>query len=138
MLPDSPELHAIREDPMIRRALGLVVCFAAVAGLAGCGSDTGANSALRPPALAAPPPPPPPPAQAAAPAPPVHATPHLMPGQHPRIAQIQTALNANGAQLQVDGREGAKTRTALRTFQRQHKLKVTGQPDSATAKALGV
>ena len=122
---------------MIRRALGLVVCFAAVAGLAGCGSDTGANSALPPPALAAPPPPPPPPAQTA-PAAPVHAPPRVMPGQHPRIAQIQTALNANGAHLQVDGREGAKTRTALRTFQRQHKLKVTGQPDSATVKALGV
>ena len=33
---------------------------------------------------------------------------------------------------------GPETVAALKTFQKQHKLKVTGQLDPATAKALGV
>jgi peptidoglycan hydrolase-like protein with peptidoglycan-binding domain len=114
------------------RTLGLAAGFVAVVGLAGCGSDKQATSAPPPAATV------PPPAPMPAPAPPVQSTPRLMPGQHPRIAQIQMALNSNGAQLQVDGRDGPKTKAALRAFQRQHNLKITGRPDDATAKALGV
>jgi peptidoglycan hydrolase-like protein with peptidoglycan-binding domain len=54
------------------------------------------------------------------------------------IQSVQTALNANGAQLTVDGRSGPKTVAALRAYQTQHKLKVTGRPDRATVQALGI
>jgi peptidoglycan hydrolase-like protein with peptidoglycan-binding domain len=37
----------------------------------------------------------------------------------------------------VDGRMGAATRAALKSYQSAHKLKPTGQPDNATMKALG-
>jgi peptidoglycan hydrolase-like protein with peptidoglycan-binding domain len=62
---------------------------------------------------------------------------NLTPAQQ-RVAQLQMALNANGAQLQVDGRMGAQTRAALKTYQSAHKMKPTGQPDAATRKALGL
>jgi peptidoglycan hydrolase-like protein with peptidoglycan-binding domain len=61
---------------------------------------------------------------------------NLTPAQQ-RIAKIQMGLNANGAQLDVDGKMGAKTRAALKAYQSAHKLKPTGQPDAATYKALG-
>jgi peptidoglycan hydrolase-like protein with peptidoglycan-binding domain len=54
------------------------------------------------------------------------------------VATVQTALNNNGAQLNVDGHMGPKTAAALKAFQKQHKLKVTGKADGATLKALGV
>jgi peptidoglycan hydrolase-like protein with peptidoglycan-binding domain len=54
-----------------------------------------------------------------------------------RVAKVQTALNANGAQLEVDGKMGAKTRDALKAYQSAHQLKPTGHPDAATMKALG-
>ena len=54
------------------------------------------------------------------------------------VAAVQTALNSNGAQLDVDGHMGPKTVAALKAFQKQHHLKVTGKLDRATAKALGV
>jgi peptidoglycan hydrolase-like protein with peptidoglycan-binding domain len=54
-----------------------------------------------------------------------------------RVARIQMALNANGAQLQVDGKMGSATHAALKSYQSAHNLKPTGQPDSATMKALG-
>jgi len=53
------------------------------------------------------------------------------------IVKVQTALNSNGAQLDVDGRMGPKTVAALKSYQQEHNLKVTGRPDSATLKALG-
>lgn len=62
---------------------------------------------------------------------------NLTPAQQ-RIAKVQTALNANGAQLTVDGRWGGKTSAALRAYQHEHSLKPTGKMDAATAKALGV
>jgi len=52
------------------------------------------------------------------------------------IANVQTALNSKGAKLTVDGRMGPKTAAALRLFQSQHNLKLTGRPDQATLKAL--
>ena len=103
-------------------------CLAATS-LAGCSSNQ-----------PAPPPPPPAPAPVAAPAPPPPppAMPaNLTPAQQ-RIAKVQTALNANGAQLTVDGKWGGKTSAALKAYQHQHNLKPTGKMDSATAKALGV
>jgi peptidoglycan hydrolase-like protein with peptidoglycan-binding domain len=113
------------------RTLALTASLLAVAGLVGC-SSSDEKTAPPPPApapapVAAPaaPPPPPPPAK------PMHAQPS-------RAAKVQTALNANGAQLSVDGRMGPKTVAAVKAFQQQHKLKATGKVDSATAKALGV
>jgi peptidoglycan hydrolase-like protein with peptidoglycan-binding domain len=52
------------------------------------------------------------------------------------IANVQTALNSKGARLSVDGRLGPKTAAALRQFQSQHNLKLTGRPDQATLKVL--
>jgi peptidoglycan hydrolase-like protein with peptidoglycan-binding domain len=63
--------------------------------------------------------------------------PNLTPAQQ-RVAKVQIALNANGAQLDVDGKWGAKTSAALKSYQSAHKLKATGKMDSATAKSLGV
>jgi peptidoglycan hydrolase-like protein with peptidoglycan-binding domain len=57
---------------------------------------------------------------------------------HQLIESVQTALNANGAKLTVDGRSGSKTTAALRAYQQQHQLKVTGRPDRATLQALGI
>jgi peptidoglycan hydrolase-like protein with peptidoglycan-binding domain len=114
---------------MIKRTLGLVVCFSAAVGIAGCASNP-------------PPPPPPAPAPMAAPAPPPAPPPpvmpaHLSPSQQ-HTAKVQIALNANGAQLQVDGKWGPATRAALKTYQSAHQLKPTGLVDEETAKALGL
>ena len=111
---------------MINRTLGLAVCFAAAVGIAGCASNPPPPPAPAPAPMAAPAPPPPP----AMPS-------NLSPAQQ-RVAQIQMALNANGAQLTVDGRAGPATRSALKSYQSAHKLRPTGQPDAATRKALGV
>jgi peptidoglycan hydrolase-like protein with peptidoglycan-binding domain len=61
-----------------------------------------------------------------------------MSAQQSRVAKVQTALNATGAQLDVDGRMGSKTVAAVKSFQQHHNLKATGKVDAATAKALGV
>jgi peptidoglycan hydrolase-like protein with peptidoglycan-binding domain len=58
--------------------------------------------------------------------------------QQQRVMALQTALNANGAQLTVDGKMGGKTVAALKTYQKAQNLKVTGKPDPATIKALGL
>lgn len=113
---------------MFNRTFGLVTCFAVAVGLAACASDQSP-----PPPAPAPAPPPP-----AAAAPPPPAIPPGLTRQQQRVAQIQSALNANGAQLQVDGRMGSKTVAALKAYQQQHNLKPTGKADAATLKALGV
>ena len=114
---------------MNARTLAFAVCCLTAAGLAaGCSH----NPPPPPPApvpVAAPAPPPPPPAPAM-PA-------NLTPAQQ-RIAKIQMALNANGAQLDVDGKLGPATRDALKTYQSAHNLKPTGRSDAATLKALGI
>jgi peptidoglycan hydrolase-like protein with peptidoglycan-binding domain len=61
---------------------------------------------------------------------------NLTPAQQ-RVAKVQTALNANGAQLDVDGKMGPATVAALKAYQQQHNLKATGKVDAATMKALG-
>jgi peptidoglycan hydrolase-like protein with peptidoglycan-binding domain len=110
---------------MNARTLAFAVCCLAAAGLAGCAHNE--------------PPPPPPPAPVATPAPPPP-PPAIPPGLTPaqqHVAQLQTQLNAAGAQLTVDGKMGPQTRAALKAFQQQHNLKVTGRPDAPTMKALG-
>lgn len=114
---------------MIKRTFGLVVCLTVAAGLAGCASNTAPPPAAPPVAAAAPAPAAPPPAQPMPPG--------LNPAQQ-HVAKIQMALDANGAQLQVDGRMGPKTAAALKAYQGSHNLKATGKADSATLKALGV
>ncbi len=52
------------------------------------------------------------------------------------VKQVQEALNRTGAKLTVDGVLGHKTRLALKSFQKAHKLKATGRLDKATRKAL--
>jgi hypothetical protein len=71
---------------------------------------------------------------------PVHRHPGA-PGQHApmraqRVERLQTALNASGATVTVDGKMGPKTRAALADFQKAHGLKVTGRPDKETIDAL--
>ena len=46
--------------------------------------------------------------------------PHDLTAAQQRVAKVQTALNANGAQLDVDGKMGAKTRDALKAYQSAH------------------
>jgi peptidoglycan hydrolase-like protein with peptidoglycan-binding domain len=108
------------------RALALAICSLTAASLAACSSQN-----------AAPPPAPVPVASPAPAPPPAPAMPaNLTPAQQ-RVAKLQMALNANGAQLDVDGRMGAKTRDALKAYQSAHNLKPTGHPDAATIKSLG-
>jgi peptidoglycan DL-endopeptidase CwlO len=57
---------------------------------------------------------------------------------HKRIVGVQQALNGNGAKLAVDGKWGPKTEAALKQFQEQHGLKVTGHLDLATRTQLKV
>ena len=109
------------------RTLAFAVSCLTAAGLAGCSDQT------------PPPAPPPTPAAAPEPAPPPQAAmpAGLTPAQQ-RVAKAQTALNSNGAQLDVDGKMGPKTVAALKSYQSAHNLKATGRVDSATAKALGI
>jgi peptidoglycan hydrolase-like protein with peptidoglycan-binding domain len=113
---------------MNTRKIAFVVCGLAVAGLSACADQNQA-------------PPPPAPAPVAAPAPPPPPAPmmpaNLTPGQQ-RVAKAQMALNANGAQLTVDGKWGAKTSAAVKDYQKSHNLKASGKIDAATAKSLGV
>jgi peptidoglycan hydrolase-like protein with peptidoglycan-binding domain len=114
---------------MMKSLFGLIAAAAVATSLAGC-TPSAPEAAATPPAppapAAAPQPPPPPPPMAQA----------VSPRQH--IEDVQTALNANGAHLVVDGRMGPKTRAALRGYQHRHHLRVTGRIDSETLSALGV
>jgi peptidoglycan hydrolase-like protein with peptidoglycan-binding domain len=62
---------------------------------------------------------------------------NLTPKQQ-QVAKVQMALNANGAQLTVDGKWGPASSAALKSYQAAHSLKPTGKMDAATAKALGM
>jgi peptidoglycan hydrolase-like protein with peptidoglycan-binding domain len=53
-----------------------------------------------------------------------------------RIKKMQTALNAHGASVTVDGKMGPKTKSALMAFQKANNLKMTGMMDKETAAAL--
>ena len=54
------------------------------------------------------------------------------------VRALQQALNAQGITAPVDGVLGDDTRAAIRTYQSQHHLPVTGEPDAATLGKLGV
>jgi hypothetical protein len=54
------------------------------------------------------------------------------------VKEVQRALVHAGARIPVDGLCGIKTINALRAYQKAHGLKVTGMPDPATLRLLGV
>ncbi len=111
---------------MAKPLFGLIAAVAVSTSLAACGSSEQQAATTPPPAAQTP--------QPVTPQPPA---PQAMSPQQ-RIQAVQTALNSNGAHLAVDGRMGPKTEAALRSFQRQHNLHVTGRPDSETVSALGI
>jgi len=53
-----------------------------------------------------------------------------------QVEHLQIALANSGAAIAIDGIWGPKTTVALRAFQKDHGLKVTGWVDQATMKAL--
>lgn len=56
----------------------------------------------------------------------------------PTVLSLQEALSRQGTAIKVDGVLGNETRAAIRQFQSQHHLPVTGEPDRATLDKLGV
>ena len=54
------------------------------------------------------------------------------------VKALQEALNAQGIAVTADGFLNDATRAAIRTYQSQHHLPVTGEPDAATLEKLGV
>lgn len=57
---------------------------------------------------------------------------------HSQVKAVQTALNSEGYNVQVDGKMGKNTSAALKKFQKANQLPVTGKADAATLKKLGV
>lgn len=55
-----------------------------------------------------------------------------------QIEELQAALQSGGAQVTTDGIWGPKTAAALREFQKQKGLKITGRPDRDTAQKLNI
>lgn len=54
------------------------------------------------------------------------------------IKSLQEALNKQGIPIKADGVLGKDTRAALRRYQTEHHLPVTGEPDKATLDKLGI
>ncbi|MFN3347357.1 peptidoglycan-binding domain-containing protein [Pseudorhodoplanes sp.] len=54
------------------------------------------------------------------------------------IKSVQEALNKQGIAVKVDGILTEETRAAIRKYQSQHHLPVTGEPEKATLDKLGV
>ena len=130
---------------MTRRLLALPVCLAIATSLVAAPGFAQAPATPAPAGSAAPAaaPAPAPAAAPAAPMKPAHTA--SVSGAKPspavhtqRVQSLQTALNANGAQVTVDGKMGPKTHSALMDFQKAHGLKVTGKPDKETRDALKV
>jgi peptidoglycan hydrolase-like protein with peptidoglycan-binding domain len=56
-----------------------------------------------------------------------------------QVRQIQEALKAQGQDPgPIDGRMGARTQAALRSYQGSNNLTATGRPDAQTMEKLGV
>jgi peptidoglycan hydrolase-like protein with peptidoglycan-binding domain len=53
-----------------------------------------------------------------------------------RVALVQEALDSTGAKVRIDGAWGPATEAALKHYQRQNGLVVTGQLDKATQTKL--
>jgi peptidoglycan hydrolase-like protein with peptidoglycan-binding domain len=113
---------------MTKRRFATSVCLAIATSLLGAAAFAQAPAA---PAAAAP-------AAATAPsaAKPASGTHMHAMARTERIEKLQSALNANGAKLTVDGKMGPKTHAALMDFQKAHGLKATGRPDKETRDAL--
>jgi len=60
------------------------------------------------------------------------------PMQEGTIKALQEALNKQGVPVKTDGVMDDETRRAIRTYQSQHHLPVTGEPDKATLEKIGV
>ncbi|MDO8874576.1 MAG: peptidoglycan-binding domain-containing protein [Pseudolabrys sp.] len=69
-------------------------------------------------------------------APPVAATSVTL--TEPVVKALQEALNKQGIAVKVDGALNDDTRAAVKKYQTQHHLPVTGEPDKATLDKLGV
>ncbi len=54
------------------------------------------------------------------------------------VRALQEAINKQGITVAVDGKLNDATRDAIRKYQSQHHLPVTGEPDKATLNKLGV
>jgi len=54
------------------------------------------------------------------------------------VKALQEALNKEGIAVKADGILGDDTRAAIRQYQTQHHLPVTGEPDKATFDKLGI
>jgi len=54
------------------------------------------------------------------------------------VKAFQEALNKQGIAVKADGLLGDDTRAAIRQYQSQHHLPVTGEPDKATLDKLGI
>ena len=67
---------------------------------------------------------------------PAPASPAAIPGS--RVKALQEALSEQGMTVTADGVLDEETRAAIRKYQSQHHLPVTGEPDQATLDKLGV
>lgn len=54
------------------------------------------------------------------------------------VKALQESLNKEGIAVKADGVLGDDTRAAIRQYQTQHHLPVTGEPDKATLDKLGI
>ena len=54
------------------------------------------------------------------------------------VIELQEALDANGAKLDIDGMWGPRTKAALKHYQRDHGLVASGELTSPTRASLGL
>lgn len=114
------------------RHLSRLMAFGALLALSACGGGNNSNTqaAVAPPEAPPPMPAPPPPDTGPTVIPAV--TPHV-------VREVQTVLrNAGDYHLTVDGRDGPKTRLAVRRWQRDHNLRSTGIIDPATLQSMNI
>jgi Putative peptidoglycan binding domain len=52
--------------------------------------------------------------------------------------KVQKALNGHGISVAIDGQMGPETKSAIKKFQKQNALPITGKPDRATLLQLGL